>query len=381
MQRLAVGLALASLMSLPGVPALAAASFSYSVVDTAGPAKAWGKASGDIDGDGRVDFLIGGHADSGSGLYWYRNPDWRRQTISRHAQVGTDIEVVDLNRDGRPDIVATTDTDGVPGITAFVNTFRGWKARRLVGGVRLHDVEVADVNGDGLLDLVGRGQSKLGNRVRIWRQGPPNRWTHSSIALPIENGDGLKVADLDRDGRPDIVIPRYWFKNVGTTAVPEFVRITYNLAAPPNGVVALGRIDEDRLVDIVVSPAHRAGTFGRVSWFKAPEHPADGTPWSETVIESGVERDGHFVGIGDFDGDGHNDVATAMTELTRRPQIKLYFNPKGTGELTGPQVLANTSSHNMQVMDLDNDGNLSLMGADYDRRDRTRIKLWRSTQY
>jgi hypothetical protein len=379
MQRLTVGLALCSLMSVMAVPVLAAASFTYSTVDPAGPAKAWGKASGDIDRDGRVDFLIGSHDESSPGLYWYRNPDWKRRTISRKAQVGTDIEVVDLNHDERPDVVATTDTDGIPGITAFINTARGWVARRLIGGVRLHDVEVSDLNGDGLLDLVGRGQSKLGNRLRLWRQGPPGRWTHSSIALPIENGDGLKVADLDRDGRPDIVIPRYWFRNVGASSAPEFERITYNMAPPPNAVVALGRIDEDRLLDIVVSPAHRADSFGRVSWFKAPEQPSAWAQWSETVIESGVERDSHFIGIADFDRDGHNDVVTAMTELTRNPRIKLYFNPRGNGAFTAPQIVANTSSHNMQVIDIDNNGSPSLMGADYNRGNKTWIKLWRHT--
>ena len=379
MQRLAVGLALGSLLSLMAVPAMAAASFTYRTVDPAGPAKAWGKASGDIDRDGRVDFLIGGHDEDGAGLYWYRNPDWQRRTISRKALVGTDIEVVDLNRDGRPDVVATTDTDGVPGITAFVNTARGWVPRRLVGGVRLHDVEVADLDGDGLLDLVGRGQNLLGNRVRLWRQGPPGRWTHGSIALPIEHGDGVKVGDLDRDGRPDIVLPRYWLKNVGSPGSLAFQRITYNMAAPPNAVVALGHIDGDRLLDIVVSPAHRAGSFGRVSWFKAPEAPTESTYWSEMVIESRVERDGHFIGIADFDRDGHNDVVTAMTELTRSPRIKLYFNPYGNGAFTAPQIVANTSSHNMQVIDIDNTGNPSLMGADYNRGDSTRIKLWRHT--
>ena len=379
MQRLAVGFAVGSLISLVSGSVMAQAEFSYATVDRNGPAKAWGKASGDIDRDGRVDFLVGGHDEDGAGLYWYHNPDWKRRTISRNARIGTDIEVVDLNHDGRPDVVATSDTYGVPGISAFINTARGWVARRLVGGVRLHDVEVADLDGDGLLDLVGRGQNLLGNRVRLWRQGPPGRWTHGSIALPIEHGDGVKVGDLDRDGRPDIVLPRYWLKNVGSPGSLAFQRITYNMAAPPNAVVALGYIDGDRLLDIVVSPAHRAGSFGRVSWFKAPEAPTESTYWSEMVIESRVERDGHFIGIADFDRDGHNDVVTAMTELTRSPRIKLYFNPYGNGAFTAPQIVANTSSHNMQVIDIDNTGNPSLMGADYNRGDSTRIKLWRHT--
>jgi hypothetical protein len=381
MYRLAVGLAVGLLVSLATAPADAAAAFQYSIIDPAGPAKAWGKASADMDGDGRVDFLIGGHSESTPGLYWYRNPDWKRRTISARALIGTDIEVVDLNRDGRQDVIATTDTGGVPGITAFIKTPSTWVQRRLVVGARLHDIEVADLNQDGLLDLVGRGQSLLGNRIRIWRQGPPNRWTASSIALPIENGDGLKVADVDRDGRQDLVIPRYWLRNVATDGSLAFTRLTYNRSAPANAVIEMARINDDRMADIIASPAHRAGSYGRISWFRAPERPADGAIWDEIVIENRVERDSHFIGIADFDRNGTNDVATAMTELTRRPRVKLYYNLSGTGNFTAPQILANTSSHEMQVIRVDNDRFPSLVGADYDRKDRTVIKLWRQSPY
>ena len=377
MQRLAVGLALGSLLSLMAVPAMAAASFTYRTVDPAGPAKAWGKASGDIDRDGRVDFLIGGHDEDGAGLYWYRNPDWQRTPISSTAVVGTDIEVADLDVDGRAEVVATTDTGGVPGLTAFVPTDRGWRARQLAAGYKLHDVEVADLDLDGLPDLVGRGQSRHGNRLHLWRQWPADRWTHSTIALPVEHGDGLKVADLDLDGRPDIVIPRDWFRNVGSVGVLAFTGLTYNAAAPANGVVEVAQIDGDGRPDIVVSPAHRAGSLGRVAWFKAPADPAAGATWSEIVVEDGVEADVHFIGIADFDGDGWPDLATAATELTAAPAIKIYYNPTGQGAFTSPQLVAAASSHNMQVIDLDNSGRPSLLGADYDRTARTSVGLWR----
>ncbi len=363
---------------LTGGGALAASSFSPVVIDPEGPPKAWGKAAADLDGDGRVDFLLGGHSEERPGLYWYRSSDWQRTAISTRAVVGTDIEVVDLDRDGRLDIVATTDTGGVTGLTAFVSTDRGWRARQLVSGYKLHDVEVADLDLDGLPDLVARGQSRHGNRLHLWRQWPAGRWTHRTIGLPVEDGDGLKVADLDLDGRPDIVLPRHWFRNIGTVGLLAFTGFTYNAAAPANGVVAIGQIDGDGRPDIVVTPAHRAGTLGRVSWFKAPADPAAGTPWAEIVVEDGVEADVHFAGIADFDGDGYADLATAATELTAAPAIKIYYNQGGHGTFGPPQILAATSSHNMQVVDADGSGRPSLMGADYDRTGRTAVQLWRN---
>jgi hypothetical protein len=347
------------------------------VIDPDAPPKAWGKAAADLDGDGRTDFLLGGHAAVRPGLFWYRNPDWQRTPISTHAVVGTDIEVADLDRDGRPDVIATKDTDGVPGLTAFIQTDRSWRTWRLAIGYKLHDVEVADLDLDGLPDLVGRGQNRNGNTLHLWRQWPFDRWTHRAIGLPVEHGDGLKVADLDQDDRPDIVIPRHWFRNTGTVGLLAFTGLTYNAATPANGVVAVGPIDGDSRPDIVVSPAHRAGSRGWVSWFKAPADPAAGESWAETVIEDGVEADVHFAGIDDFDGDGHADLATAATELTAAPAIKIYYNPNGRGAFTPSQLVAAASSHNMQVIDLDNDGRPSLMGADYDQTGRTAVGLWR----
>ena len=370
---LAVGLVAATTVLDPA----AAASFSYTVIDANGPAKIWGKASADVDSDGLVDLLVGSHAATKSGLYWYRNPTWQRTAISTTAVVGTDIEVVDLDGDGVQDVVATTDTAGVTGITLFRRGATGWAAQQIVAGFKLHDLEVADLDGDGRQDLVGRGQSAAGNRLHLWRQRTPGAWTYSSIALPVENGDGLRIADLDRDGAPDLVLPRHWLRNTRTANALTFTRLTYNAAAPANGIVVVGHVDGDDALDIAVAPAHRAGTFSRLAWFKGPTDPAAGAIWPETVIEAYVEGDHHFLGLADFDHDGHADIATAMTELTANPKIKLFYNLAGDGTFAPPQIVADTSSHSMQILEVDNDGYLSLLGADYNRTGKTAVKLWR----
>ena len=368
---------LAALLLLAAAAPVAAQTFSYSVIDAKAPAKLWGKTSADMDGDGLTDLLVGSHASTKAGLYWYRNPDWTRTAISTTAVVGTDIEVVDLDGNGIRDVVATTDTGGVSGITLFQLGDAGWAATALVTGYKLHDLEVADLDGDGRQDLIGRGQGSAGNRLHIWLQETPGAWTYRRVGLPAENGDGLRIADLDRDGLPDIVVPRHWLRNTSTPGVLTLTRLTYNSAAPANGIVVVGHVDGDAALDIAVAPAHRAGTFGRLSWFKGPEDPAAGAIWPEMPIEDLVEADHHFLGFGDFDRDGTTDIATAMTELTTNPKIKLFLNLAGDGTFAPPQIVADTSSHSMQILEVGSDGYLSLVGADYNRTVRTPIKLWR----
>ena len=54
--------------------------------------------------------------------------------------------------------------------------------------VRLRDVEVADLDHDGDIDIVARNQSLFGydngNRLHFFRQDAPAHWHHFSLEIP-----------------------------------------------------------------------------------------------------------------------------------------------------------------------------------------------------
>jgi hypothetical protein len=342
--------------------------FRHVVVDRHGPRDPWGKGVGDLNGDGRPDLIVGGR--SGGGLVWYENPGWTRHTISAEGEFSTDQEAGDVDGDGRNDVVSLT-YDGLV-------WFRGgdWP-RSDIATAHLHDIELADLDGDGRLDIVGRGQTSFGNTppgLHLYFQ-QDSGWV--SRELPAPPGEGLKLADIDGDGRPDVIVGGVWFRNPRTR---DGEWKSYDFGADwnwPDAYVATGDINGDGRLDILLSPAEKAGTRYRLSWFEAP--PDRTGIWPEHVVLPDVEAVHHFVGVADFNHDGRADIATSAMHQGQPPtEVAVYLQPAGPGEWT-KLVLSTRGSHNMRILDVDDDADPDLFGANWEG-EHQEVELWINRQ-
>lgn len=341
--------------------------FLRTVVDQRGPADPWGKSVGDLNGDGRADLVVGGH--ERGGLVWYENPAWGKHVIRPEGEFSTDHEVGDIDNDGHNDIVSLMGDQ----VVWFRNGGHDNWTLVEIDRQKLHDIEIADFDGDGRLDIVGRGQTLfggVGHTLHLYYQRPTG-WERKEVEIP--SGEGLKVADVDRDGRPDMIINGHWLKNPGgSTNAWRLLRITSSWTWP-HVTIDVGDVNGDGRLDIVMAPAEPAGQRHRISWFEAPDDPAG--EWSEHVIEDGVESAHHFVGVADFDRDGRLDVASALMHQARSPaEIKVYLN-HGGGKGWSKRVLATTGSHNMRIIDFDGDGDPDLFGANWAGKNQ-HVELW-----
>ncbi|UFS72262.1 FG-GAP-like repeat-containing protein [Geomonas sp. RF6] len=151
-------------------------------------------AVGDVDGDGKMEIVAGqGRAHSGApGVYLMVfdgttfGQKWKSIDLGSHVY---DVKLADLDGDGRMDIIASTYNRLIvyDGSTHVLKLMAESPARAL---------EVADVDGDGVQEiLVGRDDGKIDvyNGVSFAIERTVSTYSTSAV-------DALKVADLDGSG-------------------------------------------------------------------------------------------------------------------------------------------------------------------------------------
>jgi hypothetical protein len=317
-------------------------SFDRVIVDPNSPENPYAKNIARLDGDGLPDLIVSG----GQGpAVWYQAPNWIKRTISTTAFSQSGSATGDIDLDGDMDIVI--------GPTWYENGSAGssWTPHNLPGGsAGTHDIVVADVNADGKPDIIMRGESAT--VVTIYLQTNPNAWVPFDVQ-PGVGLNGLDVADVNGDGRPDIVVGGVWMENPGgnvaSSSWTTHVYASWNEYAS----VKVIDLDKDGRMDIVLSVSEHVG---KLSWFKGPADPENGT-WTERVIDTGLAKV-HCFAVEDVNGDGNLDVIASEFEGAGRLIVYLAAGTSWT-----PSELGRDSLHNMRAGDIDADGDIDFFGT------------------
>ncbi|MBT3432574.1 MAG: hypothetical protein HOC91_03990 [Nitrospinaceae bacterium] len=264
----------------------------------------------DIDADARLDIVAAFKQNGNSGIgIWNNlgNLKFKRTPGPGKGELFDDVHAVDVNFDGRADLIAVKGVASPDGnIRIWMNLGpRKWQkapAPKATGA--FHGVSTSDLNQDGIIDIIAAGEGPGGGIIVWLGKSKSPRWGKANV---LAKGDfwSVTIMDLNGDSIPDQIATG---KDTGILIWQGLGKGNLNRMASPVSdnsywyATAIDR-DGDGLLDIVASTMNGNGIH---YWKQQP-----GIGWvSQRLLlpERGMYRN---ILVSDFDGDGRSDLGSA----------------------------------------------------------------------
>ncbi|MFT5365897.1 MAG: hypothetical protein ACI8V2_000839 [Candidatus Latescibacterota bacterium] len=196
-----------------------------------------------------------------------------------------------------------------------------WKLHKLYTAGWIMSLMPEDMDLDGDLDVVVSDRRK-DNRGVLWLENPgetsaKQQWIEHRIGANGQQVMFLDVADLDGDGRKDVVVAVkpdeiHWFRHPGDLSKPwqaHQIRVQLPSGMGTAKAVRVGDVNQDGRVDIVYSCEQATPPKHGVVWLSYVNTPAD-SQWVVNEISGPVGIKYDRIELLDLDGDKDLDVLT-----------------------------------------------------------------------
>jgi hypothetical protein len=294
----------------------------------------------DVNHDGAPDLVTA--AWQTDGLWWYENPKnstamWQRHFIA-HTTATEGGWMADINGDGQPDLaLAHYNHSGV----MWVDFSAAAPRVHYAGGKDqdAHGIGVADIDGDGKPDILtphGWFRNIDANRDQ-WEWHAD--WELGDAGFPILG------YDVNNDGKLDIIYGQghsyglYWLEQQGDSAHRRWVKHTIDESFSQSHALKLADIDGDGQPELIVGKRYRGhdgndpGSYDPlvIYYYKIDRKAAKFTRYPISV--NGTAGAGTQFIVQDLDGDGDVDIAVAgKTGVHFLENLKIDRVPKSQRE-------------------------------------------------
>lgn len=249
---------------------------------------------------------------------------WEKDFGGRFSRI-RDIEVGDVDGDGRRSIVVATHDQGVVAVARPV-AGGGFEVEELdqEKDTFVHEVELGDMDDDGVMEIYATpsepnrldGSPQSGKVVRH----APSRGEGRTIVADLgeRHAKEILVADIDGNGRDELYVVVEGQKNPDGPGLLHRTEIwRYEADTPPDAGVVIAELD-DRLGRFL-TPSDLDGDGEKelvlalfqagVWWLRPGEDPNE--PWSKRAIDRQSSSFEHAVIATDLDGDGLEELYVA----------------------------------------------------------------------
>ena len=361
---------------------LSTAAFRHHHIFNSLPGKNVGigsSAAADFDKDGDIDFACYNRGDGK--LYWFEQQpkgEWVQHAAGEFVKSQLGAAALDVDGDGWTDLLVGGYWFRNPGDPRTKPFERFQYDSRIVR--EIHDIVLADMDGDGKQDIVVSGDGD----GCFWYSIPdkPARdgdWPRTTITLSVRTDrdrihSGFNpggVGDLDGDGDNDVYLTDRWVENRGQGKEWAERRVPFGRKGTwgVSGRSWIADLDGDGDNDIVVADSD--GQNSGVAWLENDgRKPPNFRTHYLANRASGTRGSFHSLRMADFDGDGDLDILVIEQEdptilpLGATPRWYIWENQTvGRNVRFEERVIfdGRLGGHDAFVVDMDGDGDLDIV--------------------
>jgi hypothetical protein len=267
------------------------------------------------------------------------------------------LATADVNGDGLKDLVSASFDDGA--ISVFLNDKLSpgtFNTPLVLSSPGASQVAIADMNGDGLPDLVSADFN-----VSLFLQTSPGTFA-APISLYSSGANWVAVGDLNGDGTPDVALA----DNVGvkvllhtgaasatTYAAPLAVFTqTSNLNLAGANIIAIADVNGDGLNDLIVTdPGPTGGMTPTVNVLlqNPAKHGTFLAPVSYAIATQDLPQS---IIVADLEGGGGLDIVIGAKQTV----TVLLHDPASPGKFLAATVYTSPGANEVAVADINGDG-------------------------